>query len=246
MINETETINKARKLLKKSADNQHRLKYYYGPEFFLNKYINEIKSMIIREYVLFIYEEARKISLKHFNNDLNESGLTPSCKKGCSFCCSFPISVLPFESLLIEQYVKDNFSNVQKKELKRNLKNTKNRVIKEVGKIQITKSYKEKYYQKDIKCPFLNESNLCSIYDVRPLSCISYLEFINSSKCQNGNISDSAAAFLDVESAIRTIVRSGIIAYCEYHKLDSKTYLDRYTGASQNDYELLPFSVDVH
>lgn len=34
MINETEIINKARKLIKKSADNQHRLKYYYGPEFF--------------------------------------------------------------------------------------------------------------------------------------------------------------------------------------------------------------------
>lgn len=246
MINETEIINKARKLIKKSADNQHRLKYYYGPEFFLNKYINEIKSMIIREYVLFIYKEARKISLKHFNNDLNESELTPSCKKGCSFCCSFPISVLPFESLLIEQHVKDNFSNVQKKELKRKLKNTKDRVIKEVWKIQITERYKERYYQKDIKCPFLNESNLCSIYDVRPLSCISYLEFIDSSKCQNGNISDSAAAFLDVESAIATIVGNGIIAYCKYHKLDSKTYLNRYIGASRDDYKLLPFSIHLY
>lgn len=82
------------------------------------------------------------------------------CKKGCAYCCekgTYPYSQLEFDYLMLG-FLKLDFENQQK-------------IIK---RIEILKDEYEKSEDKEKfmhKCPFLNEENVCMVYDYRGLIC---------------------------------------------------------------------------
>ena len=78
------------------------------------------------------------------------------CKPGCGFCCTFMgnIDIVTLEGLIILEHI-----GSQPEELRAALKK----------KIPENRTEKEKGYKPP--CPFLQETNTCLIYAVRPFSC---------------------------------------------------------------------------
>lgn len=82
------------------------------------------------------------------------------CKKGCSHCCekgSYPYSKTEFEYLLI------GFFKLDSKEQQETIKRIK--ALKKEH--ESTENKREIMY----RCPFLNESGICTVYDYRGLIC---------------------------------------------------------------------------
>lgn len=88
-----------------------------------------------------------------------------ACYKGCVYCCSNAVFILPFEAICIVNYMHDNFqsNNIELLKERNSKKNesTKKMRIKEVL------HYKH-------PCPLL-VNNTCGVYRVRPVACRIYL-----------------------------------------------------------------------
>jgi len=81
-----------------------------------------------------------------------------SCKKGCAFCCHINVDVTDPEAALIAQHCREKNIKVDVNYLHERLRNRKMEVA----------------LSKAAACVFL-KNNECSIYEVRPLACRSYL-----------------------------------------------------------------------
>ncbi len=81
------------------------------------------------------------------------------CEKGCSHCCSLPVTCPPQVIADIATYLKNTLSRRELTQLQ-----------------QLLQKYvlKQESSQHRLKCPFLNQHDLCSIYEYRPLACRSF------------------------------------------------------------------------
>jgi len=95
-----------------------------------------------------IYKEFAKDARKYTKNIV--------CKPGCADCCIDvgSIDVTTLEGLVILDYLKT-------------LTPPKQTFFQD----QIKRNSEEKPRHRRLRCPFLNERNICSIYKVRPFSC---------------------------------------------------------------------------
>ncbi|WP_143314232.1 SEC-C domain-containing protein [Clostridium sp. HBUAS56017] len=157
-------------------------------------------------------EEIEKFSKSHITNSYNlQNGITirqgldileklyklfdekfelqsqyASCEKGCSgTCCNIIAECTPIEAELIRRYVRKNFNNEIIKKIE--LYNAKN--IKEVPRFKesiINDNLRYEYYEKEIKCMFLDKNNECLIYNIRPFTCRKHIVFSSPKKCMPG------------------------------------------------------------
>ncbi len=79
-----------------------------------------------------------------------------ACKKGCCYCCSFPIECPPQVVVDIARHIKETWPEKEIFQLK-----------KQMARDILAR--KAPFYR--APCPFLNKENTCSIYEKRPLSC---------------------------------------------------------------------------
>jgi Fe-S-cluster containining protein len=107
------------------------------------------------------------------------------CKAGCSFCCTFMgnIDILTLEGLVILEHIRELPGKSQEMLRK---KISENLILKENG-------------QKP-PCPFLDVTNTCLIYKVRPFSC---RQLYSVRKCGGSN--GPMAHRQSVESARSTV-----------------------------------------
>lgn len=96
------------------------------------------------------------------------------CKKGCAYCCQkgqYPYSELEFKYLLL------GFFRIPLKEQQNVIKRIKD-LKEEWQKIENKNEYK-------YRCPFLDENNICTVYDYRGLICRTFglLTITPSDKC---------------------------------------------------------------
>lgn len=114
-------------------------------------------------------------------------GKESCCKIGCKHCCNHAIEVYNFEIIPIIKYIKEN-----------NIDFAFDRGITVVNyldeKLPILTSqysylddnelakYKVEYRNLEIPCIFLKD-NKCSIYSVRPTSCLNYHCYSSAEKC---------------------------------------------------------------
>ena len=92
-----------------------------------------------------------------------------ACASGCDFCCYSQVSIIPLEALLMDGFVKAQFSS--------------NQIFALRGRIDRScamaagKSFEQIHAMKnDRPCVFL-ESGRCSVYQVRPSICRSWNSF---------------------------------------------------------------------
>ena len=99
--------------------------------------------------------------LQHSRN----SNVPEACTKGCSFCCSQSIFILPHEVWYLKEFIKNSFTDKEKEEIRARIKarykRTKNKNTKELANVKI-------------KCALLR-NDVCSVYDASPLACRIYL-----------------------------------------------------------------------
>jgi len=104
------------------------------------------------------------------------------CKEGCSDCCHALFDLTLIEAIYINHYFNQTFTG-QKKEALLELANKADRQVYKIKK----KAYKlcqeggkdeaaviEEISQIRIRCPLLGESQLCELYDYRPIACRIY------------------------------------------------------------------------
>lgn len=137
------------------SKNEIRREYYLNTKIKINNSKNDgIILKLLPQYYTKIVRLQKELH-DHFNNVL-------ACRSGCSFCCYLNVELCPQEVFLIWEYMHHNFDSSKIKGIKFQVyKNSEN--IKGVST--------NKRLQINIKCPFLNEDNSCSIYEVRPFNC---------------------------------------------------------------------------
>jgi Fe-S-cluster containining protein len=112
-----------------------------------------------------------------------------SCKKGCSECCHLRVDTTAIEADMIQRHVKEHFDHMDKLKLVSR--------IRENGKYypeprtfgeEYPGDLAEGYFQRHIPCPFLSKERACTIYEVRPLLCRTYIVFSNPQQCKFGEL----------------------------------------------------------
>lgn len=116
---------------------------------------------LVVEQAIGTAESSRVRLAKDFHRHVQlELGRPPVCKKGCSNCCFYPITVTALEAISIFRwlYKKRRWSNSLKKVLK-------------AASDRVWGLAPEVWLLARVPCPFLAEDKSCSIYEVRPFTC---------------------------------------------------------------------------
>lgn len=151
-------------------------------EFISNPYFNRIYSTTI-EKLETIKSFAKRTEFIHqhidesLKNLLKNENVTScvQCKKGCNHCCYTEIGITKDEALYYSNLIKKNHVSIDFELLNRQQ--------------NFTSSWYELQHQ-DRKCVFLNTSNECSIYEIRPSVCRTNIAITSPDLCdtKNGNV----------------------------------------------------------
>ena len=85
-------------------------------------------------------------------------GIVPPCGKGCAWCCHLPVNATAPEGMLAAKYIEGKFNAKDKGVFIERMK----------GWVAWYKEGRSAIGR--VECPFLR-SNICSIYDARPMGC---------------------------------------------------------------------------
>jgi Fe-S-cluster containining protein len=92
-------------------------------------------------------------------------GKKVDCRKGCYHCCSQAVFALPYEILFLIYYIKENFTDKEIQEIKKNTER-KNEITESMNIRQLLRHKSP--------CPLLHKG-ICSVYEARPLACRTYI-----------------------------------------------------------------------
>ena len=115
----------------------------------------------LQKQVYAYYDEFEKL----FILQTQQGNVPIHCKKGCSYCCSNAVMILPQEAMYIVEKLKEE-GRCEELEMFRKKAQAKNETTKD-------KKADEFLFLK-IPCPFLVEGS-CSVYENRPMACRLFL-----------------------------------------------------------------------
>lgn len=87
------------------------------------------------------------------------------CKKGCEWCCHQPVFAMDYELKFLDNYLKEEFSNEEQKEVK---------IRAQKKQQQLTTLEKETLLNSKFPCPLL-DNGVCMAHEARPMACRIYL-----------------------------------------------------------------------
>ena len=164
----------------------------------------KIEIISIKEYIKWckskikVYEEIIDEAEKHV-------GLKCVCEKGCSACCMQAIYINPAEYSIIEKYV-EQLGYTEKENLKKKVQEALEKIKKLDIPMKVVDGSQEEqdrinqlFYNCKIRCPFLNQNNLCSIYEIRPCVCWTYRNYKNKEECQKCFNPEHSCAFVSLD-----------------------------------------------
>lgn len=124
--------------------------------------------------------------LDSLKSSINSCSNSPQCSKGCSQCCSDYFEVTQPEFLLILDYIHSNLPNdfeMYFQKAKRSIKKLAKRYPQVVQLLLNNKSpatvFSIEKYNVNLPCMFLDSTNNCSIYPIRPHICRVHGNFYN-------------------------------------------------------------------
>lgn len=149
---------------------------------------------------------------------LNPIEKVASCKVGCNHCCHLPVLTSKLEYEVIKDFINHKFSGGEKENLKNKI-NLNKQIFENMQhkEEKFSKVSYDNYIKMTVPCAFLDETNRCSIYNVRPFVCRKYLVFNNSSVCKDPSLNTTqyyAKYLTTVKDAI------GKLNKLTYNKLD--------------------------
>lgn len=148
--------------------------------------------------------------------------LKNSCHAGCNACCYQLIGLNPYERKIITEAVM-HLTSKERKKIK--LKAEENvRKLERTGFCVKHKSKKNdedytkgeliEYIQLNLRCPLLNDENMCMIYETRPCACWSYRNYGCKEECE-GNLAKHGYAY---ETAINPVIEA--LSVINYEKVE--------------------------
>lgn len=97
-----------------------------------------------------------------FAASLSGLGVSPACKRGCSYCCHMQVEILPPESFALAEWLRRNLAPAALDAVKAKLRDNANRT-RELG-IEARK-------RANLACALLGSDGACSAYEARPAQC---------------------------------------------------------------------------
>lgn len=93
-----------------------------------------------------------------------------TCKKGCSHCCNLHVDVTMEEAILLYEFAKENYIEIDWEKAKRQSKYNVENWLKQP--------------KEDCSCLFLDEkSGTCKVYQYRPMNCRKLFSLDDVEKC---------------------------------------------------------------
>lgn len=179
-------------------------------EFVIN--LNKIPKEEHNDYIQFLYKEEVDELVKELISDFYKKDINVSCRMKCSHCCHINLDVSEFEMNYIlnkitlseeqKEYIKKqaDFINHYKKE---------NKIMNDIYAI-LRKN-------KLSACPFLKD-DLCSIYELRPIACRSYLSIDDPKDCDTFNGDKEIRS--PIHNSIE-IIKTGIYYYFDCNPIST-------------------------
>ncbi|MBK8368183.1 MAG: YkgJ family cysteine cluster protein [Bacteroidetes bacterium] len=135
------------------------------------------------------------------------------CKKGCAYCCHQQIEVMNVEKEVINEFITSELSDQTKEIIKENLNvwldyfdsNTPDN--KTLDGNDVFKDFGSKAAKDGLKCPFLID-NLCSIYEMRPMTCRVHIVESEPEFCNKNKLRDSTPNSFHTRLKIVNFLRS--------------------------------------
>lgn len=159
------------------------------------------------EIMSICYNQA-EIALDLFNKHFPQNKQTV-CKKGCFYCCNFPVTCPPQVISYLVKYLRESFSE--------NDLNSMLEAMQEYLNQRTNSSTR-------IRCPFLNDDNICQIYESRPLSCRSFTSFnvqtCRSSLVDNRNITQEPTHYRVYQAVTTALMAAAKNNGLSEHQLD--------------------------
>ena len=180
------------------------------------------------------YREALKLYDDYQRESVAASGDTLACREGCWICCChYAEDVYSFEAELIASHVKKLPAETRMRieesceaavyKFER-LKD----IVREKLSLDEYRSFSEEadpdeillnsYYQLRNRCPFLDQSNRCAIYRIRPLTCRAYINLGDPSVCppEMINETDTVTYILDLDDEANELLDELHFRYEKY------------------------------
>ncbi|WP_017470439.1 YkgJ family cysteine cluster protein [Amphibacillus jilinensis] len=127
-------------------------------------------------------------------------GLKPTCQMGCAFCCYFPIIVTELEAKLIKQAL-NQLPRARYQQIYQQLLTYQSdyaEKLKEARALDFyqDRNFKKNYRKLDLPCPLLNlETNACMAYQVRPIPCRTYVNYMDPEICKSNRMPEETVSF---------------------------------------------------
>lgn len=125
----------------------------------------------VREVDTLRTDLASKFEMK-VRADVAEQGRTVTCTPGCASCCYHPVMISVLEGIMMYRWLQKRGKWTDKLKAK----------LKDAADKQYGAAF-EVWLFSMIPCPLLDDKNLCSAYDVRPLICRSYYAVSDPQLC---------------------------------------------------------------
>ncbi len=101
------------------------------------------------------------------------------CRAGCSMCCrTVAVDVTPLEAIVVAEYLVERYSNAELAPIRERLRINADR--------RRTMTADERRRVR-MPCALLNEQNLCSVYEARPLACAGFFS-LSLSACEQAYV----------------------------------------------------------
>ncbi len=127
------------------------------------------------------YEAVSSMADEAFERVRNEYAESVKCKIECADCCYALFDLSLIEALYINYKFNEKFSESQRKGLlekanniDRKLFKLKKKAHKEMDNGKSEEQIIAELSFERIRCPLLNEENICDLYDSRPITCRVY------------------------------------------------------------------------
>lgn len=185
--------------------------------------LNFVEGRITEENRHLTKEEAlRKLKKLYQKLDLalKPIGRVTSCKAGCGHCCSLLVPTTKLEGDIIEEYIKNHYSEEELQDFKEKINKNKDLLnsLVHVNDRFLENNYKA-YAEAKLPCAFLDKDQRCTIYEARPFICRRYLVFNDPKVCENtlNNTNQYYSKYLGtVKDAIVKLNKLVYDKECEY------------------------------
>lgn len=110
---------------------------------------------------------------KHNMDLINAKATGVSCRRGCSHCCYYPVEIIPIEGGIIIDRLKATGQKINRVNL--HLQGSLPR---------------EALDHSEKRCVFLGSDDMCTIYDIRPMTCRRHMVTSDPIHCHEQDMDD--------------------------------------------------------